>query len=159
MCNCYTECVIYENEPSRLAWMVNFEKCHTVAQRPAGHIKTYHLPRQFLRLTGRAVTPMQRRRFTRLCFWYSHISFENVYIIYSGYIWLWMYIFSFVTAWFYCFLNALYNHCEKIKSLLIWVELIISRCLPDSKTYIINVSARIKKLRFFVNQKIRYCIL
>lgn len=42
MCNCCTECVIYENEPSQLAWMVNFEKCHSVTQRLLRHIKTYH---------------------------------------------------------------------------------------------------------------------
>lgn len=38
--NFYTECVIYENEPSHLAWIVNFEKCNSVTQRPLGHIET-----------------------------------------------------------------------------------------------------------------------
>lgn len=102
---CYTECVIYENEPLQLAWMGNAEECPSVTQRPLGRDVTQRSPRRLRSLTEGSVASMQS------VFWYlKMISFLKVYIIYRGCIWLWMYIFCYLSLSLFCFI-VLSMHC------------------------------------------------
>ena len=99
LCNCYTECVIYENEPSQLAWMVNSEM-------PVSHSEaSTDIP--FVSCDWQSELWQQCKEVVSMCFnfWYSLILFLSD-MIYGG--WLWMYIIiffvtvSFDVFWMHC---------------------------------------------------------